>query len=126
MFSLVAAPAAGRETPLAVHLFQRREANRVWFITRDVSVSTFLSPSLEGHLASAKQGRRARGAGVGVGGSSAHLEKPDPIIATPSSSQTATAPPASGYNNNSFGTEYKNVAAPHALLLKCCYISGSE
>lgn len=113
VFSLVAGPAAGRETPLAAHLSRGEKQTAAgsqpeMFLSAPSPLSPLLSPSsLEGHLGSARQGRRARGAGGDVG-SSAHLVRPDPLIAT-SNTRTAPsplAPPASGYNKNaSFGTE---------------------
>lgn len=137
VFSLVAAPAAGRETPLAAHLSRGEKQTAAgsqpeMFLSAPSPLSPLLSPlsppsSLEGHLGSARQGRRARGAGGGGDvGSSAHLVRPDPLIAT-SNTRTGPsplAPPASGYNKNAiFGTEKNNLLR---TLRTKCYISASQ
>lgn len=93
MFSLLAAPAAGRETPLAAHPCRGEKQTAAGFLTRDVSVSTFLSLPLPlwkvtlaapGRAGETEEQERGRG---GVG-SSAHLVRPDPIIVTSPFSHT--------------------------------------
>lgn len=100
VFSLLWCPCCEEADAAGSAPSQRRQANRGWFISRDVSVSTFLNiqlpplSTLEGHLGSARQGRAAKTA-EGAG-SSAHSSPGEAGFNTrdPKSPQShSTSPP---------------------------------